>query len=198
MTGPVPIRLEAALLRTTMPDLVLREGMVLAARVLERSGHRGLLSMAGRQIAAELPDTLAPGAEVRLRVQEAGPERVVLRVEPQASQIAGAPPMVAVPLPDGSQARLSVEREPQESGGGRDGEGAAAITLSWQSDALGTMALRLTVAPGALRALVEVGPRGLEVARAGANDLRDALAQATNRPADVRVVERRDPVDIYA
>src|SRR3954452_20703303 len=110
MTGPVPIRLEAALLRTTMPDLVLREGMVVAARVLERTGHRGVLSMAGRQIAAELPETLAPGAEVRQRVQEAGSARVVLRIESQATSV--APPVtVPVPLPGGLQAQLSVERD---------------------------------------------------------------------------------------
>lgn len=197
MTGPIPIRLEAALLRSTLPDLVLREGMVMAARVLERSGQRGVLSMAGRQIAAELPEGLVAGAEVRLRVQEAGPERVVLRVEPQAAPASQQQPMVAVPLPGGAQAQLSVEPDAEHEAQGGGGS-VASVRLTWRSEALGTLALRLTIAPGALHALVEASPQAVETARAGAGELREALAEATRRPADVRVVERSDPVDIYA
>ena len=196
MTGPIPIRLEAALLRSALPELVLREGMVMAARVIERTGQHGVLSMAGRQIAAELPEGLLAGAEVRLRVQEAGPERVVLRVEPQAVPVAQTP-MVAVPLPGGTQARLTVEPDAEHEGGGAAAR-ATSVNLRWESEALGTLALRLTIEPGALHAIVEAGPRGLEAARAGAGELRTALAEATNRPADVKVIERRDPVDIYA
>lgn len=197
MTGPVPIRLEAALLRAALPELVLREGMTLAARVLERSGHRGTLSLAGRQVAAELPETLAPGAEVRLRVEEAGPERVLLRVVDQAPAAVAVPPPVVVPLPGGRRAHVAIEAEEEREG--RGGGGAPpAVTVTYASAALGTFALRLTLEPGTLRALVEAAPRGAQAAREASEALRDALADAAGRPADVRIVERREPLDVYA
>ena len=38
----------------------------------------------------------------------------------------------------------------------------------------------------------------LELARAQAAELRDALAQSTGRPVSVTVGVRRDPLDLYA
>ncbi|MEY2535753.1 MAG: hypothetical protein QOF29_3663, partial [bacterium] len=73
------LRVEVALLRATLPDLVLRPGMTLPARVLERAGQHGLLLLAGTPLSAELPDGLPAGARLRLRVEEVGAERVVLR-----------------------------------------------------------------------------------------------------------------------
>jgi hypothetical protein len=202
MSGPIsiPIRLEAALLRTQLPELVLREGMVMAARVLDRTGPHGVLSMAGRQIRAELPPNLLPGAEVRLVVQEAGTERVVLRVleQPQAAQAQAAQtPLVAVPLPDGSQARLAVVPDEQHEGGGAGGARASAVNLTWQSPALGTLSLRLTLEPTVLHAVIEAGPRAIDAVREGAGALRHELGTAAGRPADVQVIERDDPSDVY-
>lgn len=191
VTAPVPIRLEAALLRGTLPDLVLREGMLLAARVAQR----GVLSLAGRQVAAELPETLAPGQEVQLRVEEATPERVVLRVVEQPLAPPVPPPLL--PLPGGLEARIAVraDEEPAEREGAGE-NGRRAVVVTYESPALGSMELRLALDAAALRAVVETAAPA--AAQAAAAELRDALAQAAGRPAEVTVVERREPVDVYA
>ena len=67
-----------------MPDVPVRAGDVLPARVL----GQGMLSLAGVRVAASLPEGLPEGVRLRLRVQEAGSERIVLRVvgEPAAGR----------------------------------------------------------------------------------------------------------------
>ncbi|MEZ5120063.1 MAG: hypothetical protein R2736_00535 [Solirubrobacterales bacterium] len=67
---------DVVLLRGLLPEVPIRAGDVLPARVL----GPGMLSLAGVRVAARLPEGLAEGARLRLRVQEAGAERVVLRV----------------------------------------------------------------------------------------------------------------------
>jgi hypothetical protein len=189
----VPVRLDAALLRTLLPELVLREGMTLAARVVAREGQRGTLSLAGRMLAAELPETLVAGQEVRLRVADLSPERIVLRlVDPTASPPA-AP--IDVPLPRGARLSVTADSERREDGG----EGSRSVTVRYESPRLGPVEIRLALEPGALDALVHAAP-GMPagLARAHAEALRGALAEAAGRPARVRVQERRDRVDVHA
>lgn len=188
-----PIQVDAVVLRGMLPDLVLREGMLLAARVAER----GVLSLAGRRLAAELPDTLAPGQEVRLRVEEATPERVVLRIVPE-QQPPPLPLPPLVPLPGGLKARIAVDRDDGEQTGtpGAGREGRSGVVVRYESPALGAMELRLALDPATLRAVVETRTPG--PARAAAAELRDALTAAAGRPAEVTIVERHDPVDVYA
>ena len=52
------LRVEAALLRAQLPELVLRPGMTLPARVMERLGEMGLLLLAGTPLSAQLHDEL--------------------------------------------------------------------------------------------------------------------------------------------
>jgi hypothetical protein len=59
------LRVEAALLRAQLPELVLRAGMTLPARVMERAGRFGVLLLAGTPLSAELPDELRPGDRLR-------------------------------------------------------------------------------------------------------------------------------------
>jgi hypothetical protein len=189
----VPVRLDAALLRTLLPELVLREGMTLAARVVAREGQRGTLSLAGRMLAAELPETLVAGQEVRLRVADLSAERIVLRLVDPAVSPQAAP--VDVPLPRG--ARLTVRPDPEGRGDG--GPGSRSVTVRYESPRLGRVEIRLLLEPGALDALVHAGPgTPAELARAHAGALGDALAGAAGRPARVRVQERRDRVDVHA
>src|SRR6186997_1089184 len=98
------LRIQAALLRAQLPELVLRPGMTLPARVMERHGQMGLLLLAGTPLSAQLPDELKAGDRLRLRVEDVG-EQVVLRtVESVAQQQqASPPPEIALPLPNGGR-----------------------------------------------------------------------------------------------
>jgi hypothetical protein len=196
------LHVEAALLRAQLPELVLRPGMTLPARVVERHGRMGLLLLAGTPLSARLPDELKAGDRLRLRVEDVG-EQVVLRtVETPAAQPAAtpSPPGLALPLPSGARAELRITEQASE----RRGEGEpAAVALSYDSPALGTLDLRLVQQPGGAGVQVTVGATvGVpeERARAAAEELRAALAQATGLPASVRVVGRppKPRVDLYA
>src|SRR3954465_8186508 len=119
------LRVQAALLRATMPELVLRPGLMLPARVLERAGRHGILLLAGTPLSAELPDELHAGARLRLRVEEVGPDRVVLRAVdtpagPAAQPPPHAPPDLALALPGGHQAEVRVTERAREDRGDRE------------------------------------------------------------------------------
>jgi hypothetical protein len=199
------LRVEAALLRAQLPELVLRPGMTLPARVMERHGQMGLLLLAGTPLAAQLPDELKAGDRLRLRVEDVG-EQVVLRtVETPSSQQAqqsqhAVPPEVALPLPGGRQAEIRVTEQAAE---GRGDDEAATVALDYDSPALGKLDLRLVQQPGGAGIQVTVGAMAgapEERARAAAEELRAALAGATGLPATVRVVGRtpRPRVNFYA
>ncbi|MDP9400454.1 MAG: hypothetical protein M3P39_05815, partial [Actinomycetota bacterium] len=68
------------LLRGLLPDLPLHPGAHVVARVLDRDGARGTLLLAGARMAAQLPEGVAEGDVLRLRVQEAAGDRLVLRI----------------------------------------------------------------------------------------------------------------------
>src|SRR4051794_13477558 len=104
--GTEAIQLSVALLRTQAPELVLRLGSTVAARVLERHGARGLISIGNAVLAAELPEQVSAGDRLRLLVHEATTEKVTLRL---VTEQQAPPPAVSVPLPGG--ARLYVEEE---------------------------------------------------------------------------------------
>jgi hypothetical protein len=214
------LRVDIALLRASLPELILRPGMTLPARVLERAGQHGVLLLAGTPLSAELPDDLPAGARLRLRVVEVGAERVVLRpVEtPGAGQPSPAahapvreepaaraaphlqppPPDVALPLPGGRQAEVRVtERVPDERGGGEP----AAVGLAYDSPSLGTLDLRIVHRLGAGMQVTVGAMAGMPEAqvRRAAEELREALSAATGLPASVRVIARppEQRVDLY-
>jgi hypothetical protein len=197
------LRVEAALLRAQLPELVLRPGMTLPARVMERHGQMGLLLLAGTPLSAQLPDDLRAGDRLRLRVEEVG-EQVVLRtVETPAApaQQAPAPPAaIALPLPGGRQAEIRVTEQAAEP---RGADEPTTVALDYDSPALGTLALRLVGQPAGAGIQVTVGAAAgapEELARAAAEALRAALAEATGLPATVRVVGRPPTprVNLYA
>src|SRR5687767_5837163 len=78
------IQVNAILLRGLLPDLRLTPGTTLMARVLERHGTHGMLNLAGAIVVAELPENLEAGQRLRLAVQDASGERVVMRAIPDA------------------------------------------------------------------------------------------------------------------
>jgi hypothetical protein len=208
------LRVEAALLRAQLPELVLRPGMTLPARVMERAGRFGVLLLAGTPLSAELPGELKAGDRLRLRVEEVSADRVVLRaVGTPAPAPAPTPPttdwpaspvdggaQLALPLPGGRHAEVRVTEQAAE----RRSEGEpASVALSYDSPALGTLDLRLVQQPGGAGLQVTVGATAgvpEERARGAAEELRRALTEATGLPAAVRVVGRppRSRLSVYA
>ena len=191
-----PIALQIATLQAQLPELVLRPGMTLPARLLERQGDFGVLLLKGAPLAAQLPAELAEGARMRLRVAEVTSDRVVLRVVDTTTPTPpGAAAVPHLPLPDGSAARVTVDEREGEGGAGR----GTTVILTYESPALGPSGLRVELRGGAIAAAVTAGMgEPFELASAGADELREALAEATGRPAEVRVLPRRDSVDVYA
>jgi hypothetical protein len=189
----VRVLLDPALLKAELPELVLRPGMTLAARVAERQGSRGLLMIANSALAAELPDNVKAGDTLRLRVQEATPERIVMRLESEVQQM---PQPLAVPLPGNQQAFIEVdEREARGEARGRGPE----VAIRYRSPALGALDFRLALDGGGLTAHVQAAQGAPhELARQQAEELRDALSRATGKPVQLTVSPRRDPLDVYA
>ncbi|HEV2812963.1 MAG TPA: hypothetical protein VGW10_06900 [Solirubrobacteraceae bacterium] len=195
MAGPIA---DLVLLRGLFADTALRPGMVLAARVLERDGPRGMLLLNGARVPAQLPPELVAGAALRVRVQEVSAERLTLQVlpaTPPASPDAAAP-TVGLPLPGGARFRV----EPDEPGTAAPdaAPGRRTIALRFDSPALGRLDFLLAVDAESASARVEVAAGAAEVARSAANELRDGLASATERPASVTVRERGETLDVRA
>ena len=194
MAGPI---VDLVLLRGLFTDTALRPGTVLAAKVLERDGQRGLLLLNGVRVPAKLPPELAAGDALRVRVQEASPDRLTLQVLPPAEPAAAsaaAPPTIGIPLPGG--ARFRVEEHGAEGGAeGREG-GRRSIALRFDSPALGRLDLLIDLDPEAANATVGVAAGAADTVRSAANELRSGLAEATQRAATVRVEPRAESLDV--
>ncbi|MEA2130835.1 MAG: hypothetical protein QOJ85_3726 [Solirubrobacteraceae bacterium] len=192
------LRVEAALLKAVMPDLVLREGMRIVATVAERAGQKGIIVLAGTPLAAQLPDDVQPGDVLRLIVAETSPDRVVLRIADPAAAPPPPPIAVAVPLPGGATARVTVdERDAAAGGGSREHH---ELRLTYASASLGRLELHLALA-GTEAVRVNVRARAgapFELAERHADELAEAIGAATGRPAQVSVSPRHDPLDVYA
>src|SRR3954463_10643386 len=189
-----PIAVDAALLRAEIPDLILRPGHSVVARVGPGGdGRLGGLVLAGVPWRASLPDEVKAGETLRLTVSEVSPERVVLRMDATALAMAAPPPPPAQAPP----ARLGVDEAPQRRRGAGGDEATGA--LRFETPALGRLDLRVELTSGTVRATVGAVPgRSFELADGRAGELRDALAAKTARQASVQVVPRREPLDIYA
>jgi hypothetical protein len=191
------LQLEAALLRRQLPDLLLRPGMTLFARVAEREGRHGIIVLAGSPLVAELPDEVQVGDKLRLLVQDTQGDRVAMKLIQEQAAAPPQTPVVGLPLPDGSQARIAVDEEEKDAD--PDDPEHASISISYSSPALGVVGLNLSLAPGtvAVRAELAAGA-AFELASEAADELKARLAEATGRAAEVNVVPRREPLDLYA
>ncbi len=186
------VLLDPALLKAELPTLVLRPGMTLAARVAETHGNRGLLMIANAALAAELPEGVKAGDTLKLRVQEATPDRIVMRMDSQQQP----PPIVPVPLPGNLAAQIEVNE--REGEGRRSGE-QAAVAITYRSPALGAIDFRLALEGGAVTAQVRAREGApYELAQTQAAQLREALNQATGKAVQLTVSPRHDPLDVYA
>jgi hypothetical protein len=191
---------EAAFFRRQMPDLILREGSTFAARVAERQGRHGVITLAGAALLAELPDAVKTGDKLRLLVADTRQEKVVMRLIQDQPAAAPHQAEVFIAQPDGSQARLVVDEDGSEEGGGegRNREHAA-VGLTYETPRLGALGLRLEIAPGVVRVRVEARAGGVyDLADDASDELRRRLVEKTGRAAEVTVVPRRDRIDAYA
>src|SRR3954452_20717979 len=148
------LQLEAALLRRQLPDLLLRPGMTLFARVAEREGRHGIIVLAGSPLVAELPDEVQVGDKLRLLVQDTRGDRVAMKLIQEQPAAAPQTPVVGLPLPDGTQARIQVGDE--ESDADPDDPEHASISISYDSPALGAVGFSLSLAPGTVTVRAEL------------------------------------------
>ena len=93
-----PIAVTAALLRNQLPDVTIREGATLMARVASKGEGHAVIVIAGIPVTAKLPPEVPAGATLKLKVAEVTPERVTLRIEPQPS---AKPAPASQPAPTG-------------------------------------------------------------------------------------------------
>jgi hypothetical protein len=187
-----PIAVAAALLRAQLPDVTLRAGSTVMARVASKHEQHAVLILAGIPLTAEIPPEVENGATLRLKVREVTPERVTLQLDGQAPVVAQP-----APAPQGQSAKVTVEEPPQRRGGA-GGEPVDVVALAFHSPALGRIDLRLELRGDRLLADVSTaaGPP-LDVAQASSERLRANLTAAGLDPT-VRVQPRREPFDVYA
>jgi hypothetical protein len=195
------LQVNAGFFRAQMPDLILREGMTLAARVAERNGKHGVITLAGAALLAELPDGVNTGDKLRLLVADTRQEKVVMKLVQDQPAAAPQQAQAYIANPDGTQSLLTVDEDgssEDDSEGGRDREHAA-VGLTYETPRLGKLGLKLEIGPGVVRVRVEARAGGVYEAADDASDaLRRRLAERTGRAAEVVVVPRVDHVDAYA
>jgi hypothetical protein len=192
MVEPV-VAVKTLLLQTQLPEITLRPGTSVVARVLSRGEGHGVLVIAGIPLTAQLPKEIGKtGETLRLSVADVTPERVTLQLE----QVVAAPGQP--PPPADTQARVQVEDPPRTVREG--GEERTSVAISFHSEPLGRLDLRLELVAGqTVRAAVEapVG-RSFELAAAAAGRLHDGLQARTGLEIEVSVRPRREPLDVYA
>jgi Flagellar hook-length control protein FliK len=201
-----PIAVTAALLRNQLPDITIREGASIMARVLSKGEGHAVITIAGIPVTAQLPPEVPAGATLRLRVQEVTPERVTLQIAPD--QPAPAPPAATqaspnevigafTPVAERVQAKVEVDERPARRPGA-DGEPADVVSLAFTSPTLGRLDLRLELRGE--RLLTEIttpAGRSHAIATEASERLRARL-EAAGLEATVTVRPRHQPLDLYA
>jgi hypothetical protein len=187
------VAIKTLLLQAQLPDITLRPGTSVVGRVASRGESHGVLVIAGIPLTAQLPEQIGRAGEtLRLSVSDVTPERVTLHLE----QVI---PPAGEPMPERTTpARVRVEDPPRTVRAG--GEERSTVTLSFHSEALGRLDLRLELVTGTrVRAAVDTPPgRSFALADAAAGRLHDGLHARTGLEVDVRITPRREPLDVYA
>jgi hypothetical protein len=189
-----PIAVAAALLRAQLPDVPLREGATLMARVASRGESHAVLVLAGIPLTAQVPPEVQAGATLKLKVHEVTPERVTLQIDP-----AGTQPPTVLPNAPSHVPRPEVHAdEPPAKRRQAGGEEVSTVSLAFTSPTLGRLDLRLELRGERLLAEVTT-PAGQahHIATTHAERLRAKL-EAVGLEPTVRVRPRHTPLDVYA
>lgn len=197
-----PIAVQLITLQQVMPDVTLRLGQSLLARVAERHGDRGILMIAGQPLVASLPENVRAGDVLKLAVRDVTAEQVVMQLhegkEAAQPQQSASPNAVPVGFPGALPSRILVDDD--GSSGAEAGEGdVSAVALTYESPVLGEMNFR--IAMDGSRVVVEVRTAAgapLEIATAAASALESRLASAVDRAASVTVAPRPGSFDVSA
>jgi len=193
-----PIAVDIRLIRAVVgAELRIAPGRALMARVVSADvTGRGSLSIAGALIDAKLPKGVQAGQELRLTVRDVSPERVVLGLSDQTAP--PPPPLAAAPLPGGGSVQVT-ERDTGGSSGGGAAADRHALALVYNAPALGPVDLRFELDRQSLRlsAMFAAG-ESVQRAEVASGALRDALSEALERPVNVEISARREPLDVYA
>jgi hypothetical protein len=192
-----PIAVAAALLRAQLPDVPLREGASMMARVASRGESHAVIVIAGIPVTAQIPPEVQAGTTLKLKVEEVTPERVTLRIDPQQPAQVPTPVVGNVPPPMQLRPHVAVE-EPPARRRGADGEPADVVSLAFNSPTLGRLDLRLELRGDRLLAEVTTpAGRPHAVATGSAERLRAKLKEV-GLDATVNVRPRHEPLDLYA
>ncbi len=176
-------------------DLRLSVGRMLAARVASVEGNgRGTIALAGTLLDAELPKGLTAGQEIRLQVRELTPEKVVLALQERPPMLGQPVPM---PLPGGGTFEIRGHQE--TAGGGDGGPATSTLTLVYDAPSLGEVVMSFVLDPASLKLEVALTPGNpYERASDHADELQQALSAALLRTITLSILQRREPVEIYA
>ena len=190
-----PIAVTAALLRTQLPDVPIREGASMMARVASKGESHAVLVIAGVPLTAEVPPEVPAGATLKLKVKEVTADRVWLQIDPAQP---ASPPTVGQATPAMEPRAQVVVEEPPGRRRGADGEPADVVSLAFNSPALGRLDLRLELRGERLLAEVTTpAGRPHSLASDHAERLRANL-EAVGLEATVKVRPRHQPLDLYA
>jgi hypothetical protein len=186
------VGIQTLLLRAQLPEVTLRPGVSIVARVLSRGENHGVLMIAGVPLSAQLPPEIGrTGETLRLSVTDVTAERVTMQLDQVVSPAAQLPPAPA------DRARVTVQDPPRTVRVG--GEERSTVALSIQSPSLGRLELRLELAGTRLCVAVEApAGRSFDLADAAAGRLQDGLQARTGLESTVQVTPRREPLDLYA
>jgi hypothetical protein len=141
-------------------ELSLSPGKALTATVLSVFGDRAILVLGkGLRLEVRLEAPLVEGERVRLRVAEAGPEQILLRLEGPPRQGEGARPdlepqlfWLPIPLPGGGSGWVQLRVDPEAEGAHPEGGPAAKVSLWWETPGLGPLRADLEATGEALTA----------------------------------------------
>ncbi|MDA0171108.1 hypothetical protein OJ998_18530 [Solirubrobacter taibaiensis] len=198
-----PIAVTAALLRAQLPDVPIREGASLMARVASRGETHAVIVIAGLPVTAKLPPEVEAGAVLKLKVKEVTAERVTMQIDPQqpvqSTSPQGVTPLIGQAMPQAQlQGHVEVE-EPPVRRQDADGESVDVVSLAFTHPTLGKLDLRLELR-GEERILAEVTTAaGLpHVVASRASERLRANLEAVGLEATVNVRPRHTPLDLYA
>src|SRR3954453_14552164 len=184
-----PIAVTAALLRNQLPDVPIREGASMMARVASRGESHAVLVIAGIPVTAELPRDIPAGSTLKLKVKEVSADRVWLQIDPQGPTAAPTPVVAQADAPLPARPHVAVEEEPGRRRGA-DGELADIVSLSFNSPTLGRLDLRLEFGGERLLAEVPTPPGPPYRAAANSAERLRATLEAVGLEATVKVRPR--------